>query len=113
YKSPTTPSEPIQGLLDVLDTAAADIGVTRSELLARAEVLINGTTRATNAIIEGKTARTAFVTTKGHRDILLIREGGGRHAPMDYSQAYPQPYIPRSLSFEVPERIYADGRVVT
>ncbi len=113
YKRPTTPDEPIRGLLDVIDAAAEDLGTTRRELLARAEVLINGTTRATNAIVEGKTARTAFVTTQGHRDILLIREGGGRHSPMDYSQPYPDPYIPRSLSFEIPERIYADGRVVT
>lgn len=113
YKRPTTPGEPIRGLLDVIDAAAADLGTTRAELLARAEVLINGTTRATNAIVEGKTALTAFVTTRGHRDILLVREGGGRHWPMDYSQPYPDPYIPRSLSFEVPERIYADGRVVT
>jgi N-methylhydantoinase A len=112
YKGPTTPSDPVKGLLEVVTAAAADLGSTPTELLARAEMLIHGTTRATNAIVEHKTARTAFVTTKGHRDILLIREGGGRGAPMDYSQHYPDPYVPRSLSFEVPERIYADGRVV-
>jgi N-methylhydantoinase A len=65
-------------LLDVIDAAAEDLRTTRFKLLARAEVLISGTTRATNAIVEGKTARTAFVTTHGHRDILLVREGGGR-----------------------------------
>jgi len=112
YKTPTTPNDPTQGLLDVLEQAAKDLGVTMHELLSRAEMLIHGTTRATNAIVERKTARTAFVTTEGHRDILLIREGGGREAPMDYSQEYPEPYIPRSLSFEIPERIYADGSVV-
>ena len=31
---------------------------------------------------------------------------------MDYSQEYPEPYIPRSLSYEVPERVYADGRII-
>jgi N-methylhydantoinase A len=112
YKQPTTPSDPIQGLLDVIKYAANDLDLSVEQLLARADTLVHGTTRATNAIVENKTARTAFITTRGHRDMLLVREGGGRHVPMDYSQEYPAPYIPRSLSFEIAERIFADGRVV-
>ena len=113
FKSPTTPDDPIRGLLNVIGVAAQEFGISREELLAQGDMLVHGTTRATNAIVENKTARTGFITTKGHRDMLVIREGGGRSEnPMDYSQDYPEPYIPRSLSYEVPERIYADGRVI-
>jgi N-methylhydantoinase A len=111
YKRPTTPADPAQGLLDVVDAAAADLGTDPAGLLARADMLIHGTTRATNAIVEGATARTALLTTEGHRDVLLIREGGGRVTPLDYTQVYPRPYIPRALTFEVPERISSNGAV--
>jgi N-methylhydantoinase A len=111
FKRPTTPADPVQGLLDVIAAAAADLGTDAATLLARGEMFIHGTTRATNAIVEGATARTALLTTDGHRDVLLLREGGGRIAPMDYTQHYPDPYVPRALTFAVPERIRADGSV--
>ena len=112
YKHPTTHDDPLRGLLNSVKLVANDLSVSTEELLGQTKIIIHGTTKATNAIVENKVARTAFVTTKGHRDILVIREGGGRKAPMDYSQEYPRPYIPRSLTFELAERIYADGRVV-
>ena len=111
FKRPTTPDDPIRGLLDVVSFAAGELGTDARGLLGRCQAFVHGTTRATNAIVEAATARTAFITTKGHRDILLIREGGGRGKPLDYTHAYPDPYIPRALSFEVPERIRADGSV--
>ncbi|HST39495.1 MAG TPA: hydantoinase/oxoprolinase family protein, partial [Conexibacter sp.] len=111
FKRPTTPDDPVRGLLDVVAAAAAELGTDSGELLGRAEMFIHGTTRATNAIVEGATARTALLTTDGHRDVLLIREGGGRITPMDYTQTYPDPYVPRALTFEVPERIGAEGQV--
>lgn len=111
FKQPTTPDDPIRGLLDVVGFAAEKLGVSSEALLARCSGFVHGTTRATNAIVEGATARTAFITTEGHRDILLIREGGARGTPLDYDQHYPDPYIPRALSFEVPGRIYSDGSI--
>jgi N-methylhydantoinase A len=111
FKRPTTPDDPVRGLLDVLDVAAADFGVGRAELLARGELFIHGTTRATNAIVTGSTARTAFLTTQGHPDILLLREGAERVPPYDYTLVYPDPYVPRALTFQVPERIRANGDV--
>lgn len=45
-KSSTTPNDPAQGVLDVLDVAAADMGIPRRELLGKGEILIHGTTRA-------------------------------------------------------------------
>jgi N-methylhydantoinase A len=111
FKRPTVPSDPVQGLLDVTEAAADALGTTSRELLGRVDMFIHGTTRATNAIVEGATARTALLTTDGHRDVLLIREGGGRIQPMDYTQHYPDPYVPRRLTFEVSERIGSEGDV--
>src|SRR5262245_7473926 len=108
YKSPTTPHDPVVGVLDVIGVAARDLGLERADLLARGELLIHGTTRAINAILTGTTARTALLVTEGHPDILLFREGG-RTEPFNWTRQYPDPYVPRSLTFEIPERIRADG----
>ncbi len=111
YKRPTTPADPVEGLLDVLGAAAGDHELSLRELLGRGDLLVFGTTRATNAVLTGTTARTALLCTKGHPDVLLFREGGGRTTLFDYTQEYPAPYVPRSLTFEVPERILSDGSV--
>jgi N-methylhydantoinase A len=111
YKRPTTPADPVEGLLDVVGAAAADHGVSVRELLGRGELFVFGTTRATNAVVTGTTARTALLCTRGHPDVLLFREGGGRTTLFDYAQEYPAPYVPRALTFEVPERVQADGSV--
>jgi N-methylhydantoinase A len=111
YKSATTPDDPVQGIMNVLDVAADDIGLSRAALLERSDLFTHATTRAINAILTGQTARTAFLTTKGHPDILLFREGG-RTDTFNHTQAYPPPYISRALTFEVPERIGAAGEIV-
>lgn len=111
FKGPTTPDEPIRGLVEVIHAAANDLGMDSRQLLDRVSTIVYGTTRATNAIVQSATARTALITTEGHRDILVIREGGGRPNPLDYTQAYPEPYVPRRLTFEVSERVLGDGGV--
>jgi N-methylhydantoinase A len=111
YKSSTVPSDPVKGILDVFDVAAEERGVPRTALLARGRVLIHGTTRGLNAVLTGNTARTAFLTTEGHPDILLFREGG-RTEIFDLSKPYPEPYVPRSLTFEVSERMGPAGEVL-
>jgi N-methylhydantoinase A len=111
YKAPTTPDDPVQGILDVLQVAAEARESELGELLARASMLVHGTTRAVNAIVTGSTARTAFLTTAGHPDVLVFREGG-RTNPFDHTRAYPEPYVPRALTFEVPERIGSQGEIV-
>jgi N-methylhydantoinase A len=72
---------------------------------------MHGTTRGLNAVLTGTTAKTAFLTTAGHPDILVFREGG-RTDIFDLSRPYPEPYVPRSLTFEIPERIGPDGEIV-
>ena len=112
YKGPTTPHDLVQGVLDTIESAAGDLGTETSELLARGELLIHGTTISTNAVLTGNVAKTAFLTTRGHPDILVFREAGRMGVPtFDYSVPYPEPYIPRALTFEVPERIDANGEI--
>ena len=112
YKASTTPSDPVKGVLDALALAAADRDISLGELLAQGDMLIHGTTHAINAIITGNTARTAFLTTAGHPDVLVLREGG-RIEPFNFVAPYPDPYVPRALTFEVPERINSAGNAHT
>lgn len=108
FKAPTVPSNPILGVLEALRVAADGFAMPLRQLLGRGEMFIYGTTHAINAIITGNTARTAFVTSEGHPDILVLREGG-RIEPFNFEVPFPEPYIPRRLTFEVPGRIMADG----
>ncbi len=110
YKASTVPGDPVQGVLAGLTLAAQDQGLDLAGLLARGTTFIHGTTHAINAIITGRTARTALLVTEGHRDILTLREGG-RLEPFNHSIPYPKPFVPRSLTFEVPERIIHDGSI--
>ena len=110
-KSLTTPERIFDGMAGALGVVAEDLGIELGKLLAATDVLIYGTTRATNAVVTKRTAKTAFVTTRGFRDTLTLKEGG-KHGPHDYSYDYPDPYIPRRRSFEVTERIGAEGEVV-
>ncbi|HWD76587.1 MAG TPA: hydantoinase/oxoprolinase family protein [Solirubrobacteraceae bacterium] len=111
YKRSTTPANPLEGVLNVLDVAAADRDCTTAELLGDTDLLIYATTRAINAVITETAARTALLTTEGHSEILVFREGG-RSGPFNHRRFYPPPYVPRHLTWEVPERIRHDGSVL-
>jgi len=111
YKASTTPHEPADGILDAIALAAADAGRGLDDFLGSAELFIHGTTRAINAILTQTTARTALLCTRGHPDMLLLREGG-RTEPFNWSYGYPDPYIPRALTYEIAERIGSQGEVV-
>src|SRR5205085_262144 len=72
--------------------------------------VVHGTTVATNAILEGRGARTALITTAGFRDVLEFRR---IRVPMLYNLFYekPPPLVPRRLRFEVAERIGPRGEI--
>src|SRR5207245_6393881 len=80
-------------------------------LLPNTHRSISVTTHTTNAIIERNTARTAFLVTEGFPDILVLREGG-KLDPFNLSYPPIEPYVPRRLTFEIRERIDAEGKVV-
>ena len=106
-KAPTAENAFI-GVRGGLEVVADQLGLNLEQLLGETTVFIYSTTRSTNAILEGKTAKTALLVTEGFPDILVLREGGKLHG-FDLGQPYPKPYIPRSLTFEIPERIDSEG----
>ncbi|ADB48888.1 hydantoinase/oxoprolinase family protein [Conexibacter woesei] len=111
YKALTVHADPVAGVLDAFDLAASDLGRTRGQLLADGELLLHATTRALNAVTEGRTAKTALLVTAGHPDVLSLREGG-RHSLFDFATATPPPLVPRAWTYEIPERLDRRGRVV-
>jgi N-methylhydantoinase A len=111
FKTSTTPHDPVEGILNAVRSAANGMSMAVEELLGQVDMFIHGTTHAINAIITGNTAKTAILTTKGHPDILALREGG-RVEPFNFSVPFPKPYIPRALTFEVPERISSEGCIL-
>jgi N-methylhydantoinase A len=112
FKAATTPDDPIRGVINSLENAAEGLSTDLAGLLGQGELFIHGTTHAINAIVTGNTAKTAFLTSEGHRDILVFREGG-RMEPFNFTVPFPQPYVPRALTFEVPGRMLADGSEMT
>ena len=108
-KAPTDLERAFQSIQEGLAEIAPRLGLPVAELLDRTDVFTYGTTRATNAIVEGRTARTAFFTTEGFPDILVLREGG-KLDPFRQLQ-YPPPYVPRYLTFEIRERVDSEGDV--
>ncbi len=75
------------------------------------EILLHATTVATNAILERKGARTALVTTKGFRDVLLMGRQK-RYDTDDLRLVKPEPLIKRRDIFELDERVRHDGTVL-
>src|ERR1035441_4857048 len=110
-KALTEPAHLFGGLHAALQRAAEQLGEPLAALLGRASLFIFSTTQATNAILEGTTARTAFMCTEGFPDILVRREGGSLR-PYAYTCPSADRCVPRRLTFEIPERIEADGGVL-
>ncbi|RGE22365.1 hydantoinase/oxoprolinase family protein [Leucobacter sp. wl10] len=110
-KALTTYDRVFTGFLAAVSRAAESVGWTGEQVLRHADVIVYGTTHATNAVLTGKVAKTALLVTDGFADTLLLREGGRREA-FDSKAAYPPPYVPRHLTLEVTERISAEGEVL-
>ena len=109
-KAATTPGDQSEGVLDGIALAADRLGLTTASLLAGASRIVHGTTAATNALLEGKTAAVGMLTTEGHRDVIEMREG---LKPERYNlrMAPPAPLVPRHLRLPVKERMRPDGSV--
>ena len=63
-------------------------------------LIVHGTTITTNAVLTGRGAKTGFLTTKGFRDVLLMRRGV-REEQFNSKCAPPTPLVPRSLTYSV------------
>jgi N-methylhydantoinase A len=102
-KVPSTPRSPDIGALNSI--RAAELQIQQISDLA------HGSTVATNAILERKGARLAFVATRGFRDILFLQRHDRRNI-YDLRYKKPAPVVERQDCYEVRERVAADGEVV-
>jgi N-methylhydantoinase A len=103
-KAPSTPRDQSEGVMDAVRAALDAAGAQPGDV----EVLAHGMTVATNALLEGKGARTALVATEGFCDVVEL----GRQARRELYRlcaAHPAPLVPPERRFPAPERMGPDG----
>jgi len=102
-KTLTTPRRLEEGILTGVQKAQSSFRDT--------DIFLHGTTVAINTLLERSGARTALITTRGFRDVYEI---GRINRPNAYDLFFRKhvPLIPRSLCFEVDERITARGETL-
>lgn len=118
-KVQTTPYDLSVGFMQVIEEAAADAGLTLSELVSQIETVRYSTTVAMNRLLERSGPRVVLITTEGHEDATLIGKGaqwidGTR---LDERRALPHqhkpvPIVPRELIVGVKERVDATGAII-
>jgi N-methylhydantoinase A len=103
-KAPTTPDDQSEGVLAAIEAALAKAGADAGQV----EEFSLGMTVATNALLEGRGARTALVATEGFTDVIAL---GRQDRPQLYRlcAARPAPLAPDDLRFGAPERMTPDG----
>ena len=107
HKLPTTTGDPAKAVLDGIAEVIELAKLPRESV----EFLVLGTTLGTNAVLEGKCARTGMLTTAGFRDVIeLARQRRPHYFNLDILK--PTPPALRDCRFEVAERIAADGSEV-
>jgi N-methylhydantoinase A len=102
HKVPSTPAAPEQAILQ----GVRELGLSPAGL-----TVVHGSTVATNAVLEGKGARTAFVTNRGFRDLLGIGRQA-RRALYDLQPPPAQPPVSAPLCLEVGGRLDAEGKTL-
>jgi N-methylhydantoinase A len=103
-KAPTTPDDQSEGVMAAINAALEKAGATADQV----EEFSHGMTVATNALLEGRGARTAFVATEGFTDVIAL---GRQDRPQLYRlcAARPTPLAPDELRFGAAERMTPDG----
>ena len=101
HKVRSTPADPAQAILQ---------GLGELPQAAGAAEIVHGSTVATNALLERKGARTAFITTAGFEDLLVIGRQNRREL-YNFLAAPPSRLAPDELSFGLPERTLYDGSI--
>ncbi len=106
-KLPSTPGDYSLAIAEGVGRLLQDIAMPPNAV----ETVIHGTTVATNAILEGRGARTLLLTTRGFRDVLELRR---IRTPELYNLNYtpPRPLVPRRHRLEITERLGAAGEVL-
>ena len=110
FKTQSTPEDPSIGMMTGLQEAAAGYGLSLDQLLSDTDLVIHGSTVATNTLVERKGATVGLVTTDGFRDLLEMREGL-KEDRYNLRMTPAEPLSARYLRVGVPERIRASGKV--
>jgi len=109
FKVPSTPADPSQAIMNGLDRLF-DGGVAPAEI----NFFLHGTTVGTNALLEGKGARTGLLVTEGFRGIYEVKEQAREYGPATFDLFFEKPrhLAPASLTGEIPERVGPKGEVL-
>lgn len=111
FKSPSTPGRLSEGVMDCVQLAADALAISVEQLLGDTEVFVHGSTVATNAVLEGKVAKTGVLCTRGTK-YTLWRGEGRRNDIFDFTKPPREPLIEPAYCLELDERVDADGRIV-
>ena len=111
-KALTTHDDYSRGIVDAVDVAASDLGLTRTELLERCDAFVTATTIVTNAVTEIKGARVGVLITTGFRDTFRLLGGFRSNDYDDQAQFNPPVIVPKECVVEIDERIDADGQTI-
>ena len=103
----TTYDAPEDAIIEGLHQVCAKAKVSPSGI----GQIIHGTTLATNALIERRGAKTAFITTRGFRDVIEMRTES-RFEQYDLNLTLPEPLLPRQRRYVLEERVAASGEVL-
>lgn len=103
----TTHQDPAQGVMQGIRQLLDTSGAKPSDI----DLVLHGTTLATNALIERRGAVTALLTTAGHRDVLEMASEN-RFEQYDVNIDRPEPLVPRHLRLPIAERLNAQGEVL-
>ncbi|MEM8872091.1 MAG: hydantoinase/oxoprolinase family protein [Pseudomonadota bacterium] len=103
----TNYNRPEQAILDGIALAADQAAVSASSI----SQVIHGTTLVTNALIERRGARLAFITTEGFRDVIEMRSEN-RFEQYDLNLKLPVPLVPRRDRLTLNERMGPSGEVL-
>ena len=111
HKVPADPADPAGAIMRGMAELAEQRGVDVEAFLGRVELVVHGTTVATNAVLTGGGSRTGLLTTQGTRDALEMRRGV-KEEPLDNKYQAPSPLVPRHLRLSVDERVDWRGDVL-
>jgi N-methylhydantoinase A len=110
HKSPSTPSDPSDGVITGLRELAQLEGLDLATFLQATDMIVHGTTVTTNAVLTERGAKTGLLTTEGFRDVLEMRRGvRSRTHLYDNKYTAPPPLVPRHRRLPVRERVDAAG----
>ncbi len=110
FKTQSTPDDPSVGVMAGLAEAADGYGLSLEKFLGETDLVIHGSTVATNTLVERKGARVGLLTTDGFRDLLEMREGL-KEDRYNLRMKPVEPLAARYLRVGVPERVRASGAV--